>query len=158
MNRLLASALLAAALATPAIAADMTAQRVSALAPPVDALASELGHYRAVAIACRPTDGTILSREFWASRLTIVPTRQKTSFANAVKARSAPEIEAMSGPDRALRCDDALDQVEDRFPSVAEAGAGATPLCWSDVTDTNRCEGTGDDDILAGVPALLNGY
>jgi hypothetical protein len=46
----------------------------------------------------------------------------------------------------------------ERYPSVFEAGEAAEPICWSDVTDTNRCEGTGEDDVLAGLPALLDGY
>jgi hypothetical protein len=159
MKRIITT-LVAVAIASPAVAADMPSRHrhVAALSPNIDALASQMAHYRAIAVACRASDGTNLSRAFWDTRLTAVPTSQKSLFANTVKARSNAEAAALSGPDSALKCDDALDVVEDQFPSVAEAGAQSTPLCWSDVTDTNSCDGTGDDDILAGVDALLEGY
>lgn len=159
MNRILIASLIAS-LSLPANAADMPKrhEHVIALSSQVDMLATEMAQYRAVAVACRATDGTNLSAAYWSPKLAIVPTSQKTLFAATVKSRSAPIIASMSGPDRALQCDDALDRAENAFPSVAEVTAAGTPLCWSDVTGTNACAGTGDDNILAGVDALLDGY
>ena len=142
--------------ASSASAADMSGRY--GLPPQLDSMASEMAYYRGIAIACRPTDGTNLNQFYWAPRLAIIPQSQKTLFSNTVKARSQPIVDQMSGPDRALRCDDALDGVESGYPSIFEAGLGAEPICWSDVTDMNRCTGTGTDDILAGVDALLDGY
>jgi hypothetical protein len=149
--------IIASLMASTASAADMALAHHT-LTPQVDMLASELAQYRAITIACRPTDGTILSRAYWQPRLSIVPASQKEQFTRVVKARSAPIIASMSGPDRALRCDDALDIVENAYPSIFEGGPAAEPVCWSDVTGMNACPGIGDDDILAGVDALLEGY
>lgn len=133
----------------------------STLSPTVDALASQMAHYRAIAVACRGSDGTAMNKVYWRPYLAAVPATQRPSFIATVKARSEPELLAMSGPDSPLRCDDALDIVEAQFPAINGpfgAGPAAEPICWSDVTDTNRCEGVGEDDILAGVEPLLNGY
>lgn len=155
-NKLVTIALLLTA--SSATAADMPMRHVGALSPEANALAESMAWYRGVAVSCRPTDGTNLNRIYWEPRVNaVVGPQQRVAFANVVKLMSMPTVMQMSGPDRALQCDDALDVVEGRFPSFAEAPE-ATPLCWSDVTDTNRCPGTGTDDILAGLDSLLEGY
>jgi hypothetical protein len=147
-----------ALLTTTASAADMP-RYANALSSDADVLASDMARYRGIAVACRVSDGTNLNRAWWEPRIAaLVPLSQRGIFTETVKRRSAPIIQSMSGPDSPLKCDDALDVVEDQFPSIAEAGPAAEPICWSSVDDTNRCEGTGEDDILAGVPALLDGY
>ena len=146
------------ALMAPAHAADT---HVSALSPEIDALATQMAHYRAITVACRASDGTAMNKVYWKPFLAGIPSRQRTLFLATVKSRSEPELAAMSGPDSPLRCDDALDRIEDQFPAISGpfgAGPAAEPICWSDVTNTNRCEGVGDDDILAGVDPLLAGY
>ena len=102
-----------------------------------------------------------MNKVYWKPYLATVPSTQRPLFIATVKSRSEPELLALSGPDRPLRCDDALDIVEAQFPAINGpfgAGPAAEPICWSDVTDTNRCESVGEDDILAGVEPLLNGY
>ncbi len=154
----IAATLVASLIASSAVAADMPVRHVGGLSSEANVLAADMAWFRGVAVACSPTDGTNLNRIYWEPRVNaIVAPQQRMAFANVVKSLSAPTFQMMSGPDRALQCDDALDVVEDRFPSFAEAPT-ATPLCWSYVTDLNRCEGTGDDDILAGLPALLEGH
>lgn len=128
------------------------------LSPEATALANEMAYYRGVAIACRPTDGTVLNKAFWEPRIATLRPTERAAFTASVKALTQPTLTQLSGPDAALKCDDALDLVEDRFPSIAEAGPAAEPVCWSDVTGMNACPGIGDDDILAGVDALLDGY
>lgn len=151
-------ATLALLAASSAAAADMPSRHVGALSPEADALANEMAYYRGVVVACRASDGTALNEAFWAPRFAVVPQNQRALFAATVKSRAMPTLQQMSGPDAPLKCDDALDLVEDQFPSIAEAGPAAEPICWSDVTDTNRCGAAGDDDILAGVDPLLEGF
>ncbi len=140
------------------MAADMPSRYANALSPEADALASEMARFMGAAKACRATDGTNLNRIYWEPRIAaVVPQSSLVYFSNVVRARAVPTQQTMSGPDVALKCDDYLDFVEDQFPSYAEAPM-ETPLCWSDVTDLNRCEGTGDDDIFAGLDPLLGGY
>ncbi len=154
-NKLATIALLLTA--SSAHAADMP-RYTNALSPQADALANEMARYMGAAKACRYTDGTNLNRIYWEPRIAaVVPQSSLVSFSNIVRARAVPTQQMLSGPDVALKCDDFLDATEDKFPAYAEAPTG-TPLCWSDVTDLNRCEGTGDDAILAGLPALLEGF
>jgi hypothetical protein len=156
MKKIVATVLMVAA-TSPVMAADMGrgSMTTSTLSPEAEALASEMAGYMSAAKACRATDGTNLNRFYWEPRInSVVAPTQRVAFSNVVKSRAAPMF---NGPDVALKCDDYLDVIEDRYPSFAEAPT-ATPLCWSDVTDLNRCEGTGDDDILAGVDALAEGY
>jgi hypothetical protein len=148
----------ASLMASSAIAADMPTRYANALSPQADSLAFEMARFMGAAKACRYTDGTNLNRVYWEPRIAaVVPQSSLVSFSNIVRARAVPTTQMMSGPDVALKCDDFLDATEDQFPSFAEAPT-ATPLCWSDVTDLNRCEGTGVDDILAGLDPLLEGY
>ncbi len=148
----------ASAVATSAIAADMPSRYASSLSPEADFLAFEMSQYMGAAKACRATDGTNLNRQYWVPRIAaVVPQSSLVSFSNIVLARAVPTVQMMSGPDVALKCDDFLDSVEDSFPSYAEAPT-ETPLCWSDVTDLNRCTGTGMDDIFAGLDPLLEGF
>ena len=149
-------------LASAAFGAGVTDRHhVRALSPSLEALVSQMAHYRAIAMACRGSDGTTMNKVFWKPYLETVPRAQRALFIATVKSRSEPELLAMSGPDSPLRCDDALDVVEAQYPAISGpfgAGPAAEPICWSDVTDANRCEGVGDDDILAGVDPLLAGY
>jgi hypothetical protein len=150
--------IVASLIATSAMAADMPARYANALSPQADALAFEMSKYMGAAKACRATDGTNLNRQYWEPRIAaVVPQSSLVSFSNVVRARAVPTQQTMSGPDVALKCDDFLDDVSESYPSFDEAPTG-TPLCWSDVTDLNRCEGTGNDDILAGLDPLLEGY
>ncbi len=150
--------IVASLIASSAVAADMPARYSNALSPQADALASEMARFMGAAKACRATDGTNLNRIYWEPRIAaVVPQSSLVYFSNVVRARAVPTMQTLSGPDVALKCDDFLDATEDQFPSFSEAPTG-TPLCWSDVTDLNRCEGTGDDDPLAGLDAILEGY
>jgi cytochrome c556 len=150
---------IALTMATTSVMAADTPRHRSALSPAADALATEMAPYFGLAQACRPYDGSNLNKSFWDGRISsAVPNSQLNLFSEVVRSRAQPTIQQLSGPDAPLKCDDALDRVEDQFPSLAEAGEAAEPICWSDVTDANRCEGTGEDDILAGVGPLLDGY
>jgi hypothetical protein len=134
---------------------------IRALSPSLEGLASQMAHYRAIAMACRGSDGMTMNKVFWKPYLDTVPRAQRALFIATVKSRSEPELLAMSGPYSPLRCDDALDVFEAQYPAINGpfgAGPAAEPICWSDVTDANRCDGVGDDDIFAGVAPLIAGY
>ncbi len=144
--------------ATSATAADMPSRYANALSPQADALANEMAYFRGVVNACRVSDGTILNQAFWAPRFAIVPESQRALFAATVKSRSLPTLQAMSGPDSALRCDAAIDAISSRYESIDDAGPGATPVCFDDPIGDYACPGVGEFDPLAGLPALLEGY
>lgn len=144
--------------ATSATATDMPSRYANALSPQADALANEMAYYRGVVNACRASDGTILNQAFWAPRFVIVPESQRALFASTVKTRSMPTLQQMSGPDSALRCDDAIDAIASKFDSIDDAGPGATPVCFDDPVGDYQCSGVGEYDPLAGVNAILEGY
>jgi hypothetical protein len=117
-----------------------------------------MAYYRGVVNACRTSDGTILNQAFWSPRFAIVPESQRGLFASAVKARSMPTLQQMSGPDSALRCDDAIDAISSRYDSIDDAGPAATPVCFDDPVGDYRCPGVGEFDPLAGANAIFEGY
>lgn len=148
----------ASIVASSAIAADMPSRYSNALSPQADALANEMAYFRGVVNACRTSDGTILNQAYWSPRFAIVPESQRALFAATVKSRSIPTLQAMSGPDSALRCDDAIDAISSRYESIDDAGPGATPVCFDDPVGDYACSGVGEYDPLAGVNAILEGY
>ena len=139
--------------------ASAAMMRTTGLSVAAEELADDMAHYAGLAKACAASDGSNLNRNYWEPKIrAVVPQNEYRLFARIVRLRSNQTFQQMAGPDAPLKCDDALDRVQKRYPSIFEAGEAAEPICWSDVTDTNRCEGTGEDDILAGLPALLDGY
>lgn len=144
--------------ASAVIAADMPHHYKIRLSPEAVGLAGQMGYFRGVATVCRESDGTALNPAFFGPRLAIIPQIQKSLFADAVKEKSQEVAVSMSGPDSALRCDDAIEKITNRYPSVDEAGPAATPLCFDDPVGDYACAGAGEYDPLAGVDAILNGY
>ena len=61
-------------------------------------------------------------------------------------------------PEVPLICDEALGRLVGQYLSIADAGEAVEPPYWSDVTDTNLCEGTKEVSILTGWDPLLDGY
>jgi hypothetical protein len=150
MNHALIIASIALTLSS-AHAADMPRKHISALTPSEQITAGEMAQAKAIAQACRASDGTILSRAYWTPRLAGVVHRN--TFSNVVRQRAnIIQAQEYSGPDVALRCDDQLDVLRDRYDE------GQSPLCWDDPIGGDACEGIGEMDPFAGLDALLQGY
>lgn len=140
--------------ASSAIAADAAHQ------PAFDPmLVEQLAKARTIAMLCRPSDGAVLNRAFWAPRLATVPARRRAAFSALVREQSNAMIASVQPAEAVpLWCDDQLDLLVDAYGYALPGSANPGPVCWSDPLGLSGCPGIGYDDPFAGLEGVVDGY
>lgn len=122
-------------------------------------IADELSLSRAVVETCYKSDGANLNKSYWDGQIAQIPHRELHSFNKRVD-KGTTEIEtAIPAGKEALWCDDRLDEFANKYKTTLKPpfdnGPAGHPICWSDPSGMYGCTGTGYDDALAGVKAII---